>query len=164
MLCYDMKVRIVQQCTPERKETPQAREKEGRDAAGDERQPVPRQSQMGEMEACYINANWLESGMASIQVIRRNPAGGHAMAIFLVDVSCAGLKDASGRLDVMQEDIDFNLKRARENFELIRIDPEEARKLIGAGVSILAAKRVSPAAALRSLDQPAGRRGGCCRC
>ena len=96
--------------------------------------PYKRIAQMGEMEACYINANWLESGMASIQVIRRNPAGGHAMAIFLVDVWCAGLKDASGRLDVMQEDIDFNLKRARENFELIRIDPEEARKLIAAGI------------------------------
>src|SRR5215204_5835790 len=70
--------------------------------------PYKRVGQSGEVEACYINGNWREQGLASITLIRRNPAGAHAMAVFLIDIWCAGLKDAWGRLDVMQEDVKRN--------------------------------------------------------
>jgi hypothetical protein len=96
--------------------------------------PYKRIGQAGQVEACYVNSDWRDSGMASVYVIRRNPEGGHAIASFLIDVWCAGLKDAWGRIDFMQEDIDHALKRARDTFELQRIDVEAARDLVAAGI------------------------------
>ena len=96
--------------------------------------PYKRIGQVGDVEACYINSNWEQTGLASIQVVRRNPAGGHALACFLVDILCAGLKDAWGNIDLMQEDIKLNLDRARENVELTRIDVETARRFIASGI------------------------------
>lgn len=100
--------------------------------------PYRRIGEAGQVEACYINADWSESGLASIHIIRRNPAGGHAMACFLVDVWCAGLKDAWGRIDLMQEDIDHNLKRARENFDLERIEIGVVRNLVAGSIKFAA--------------------------
>jgi hypothetical protein len=96
--------------------------------------PYKRIGQAGELEACYINANWKENGLASVQVVRHNPAGGYAVACFLIDIWCAGLKDVTGRLDLMREDVEFNLKRSRESFELARIDLESARNLIAGAI------------------------------
>ena len=88
----------------------------------------------GQLEAAYINADWKSGGLASIQIVRANPMGGHALAMFLVDIWCAGLKDVSGRLDLMRDDIDNHLNRAKERIELERIDPNLARQLVAGGI------------------------------
>jgi hypothetical protein len=96
--------------------------------------PYKRIGQFGQVEACYVNSDWKQQGLASVYVIHRNPSGGHAIATFLIDVWCAGLKDAWGRIDFTQEDIDRALKRARDNFDIQRIDIDTARKLIVGGI------------------------------
>lgn len=96
--------------------------------------PYKRVGQVGQVEACYINADWRQSGIATIQVIPQNPAGGHAVAGFLVDTWCAGLKDAYGNLALDRDDIERNLQRAREGFGLVRIDLELARRLVAGGI------------------------------
>jgi hypothetical protein len=67
-------------------------------------------------------------------VIRRNPAGGFAMAVFLIDIWCIGLKDAFGRIDLLTEDVKSSLDRARGQFELTRIDIETARQLVAGAI------------------------------
>jgi len=68
--------------------------------------PYQRIGAAGELEACLINDDWREEGQAVIYVLRGVPGGGHAMATFLVDLWCAGLKDAWGRLEISREDFD----------------------------------------------------------
>jgi hypothetical protein len=96
--------------------------------------PYKRIAAAGEVEACYINSNWQENGLATVQLIRRNPQGGHALAVFIIDIWCAGLKDAWGHLDLMQEELDGHLDRAQEEVELTRIDVELARQLVAGAI------------------------------
>jgi hypothetical protein len=96
--------------------------------------PYKRIGAAGEVEACYINSNWQDGGLATVQLIRRNPQGGHALAVFLIDLWCAGLKDAWGRLDLMQEELDGHLDRAQEQVELTRIDVDLARQLVAGAI------------------------------
>jgi hypothetical protein len=83
----------------------------------------------GEIVACYVNADWRDAGIATIHVLKRIP-GGHAMAAFLVDLWCIGLKDAYGRLDILPSEFDEGLDRARADMEIARIDPALALRLI----------------------------------
>ena len=96
--------------------------------------PYKHVGRFGEIEACYINGEWQTAGFATLQIIRENPRGGFAMACFLIDLWCAGLKDAWGSLDLFQEDVNRNLDRARERFELVRIDPDQARRLVAGAI------------------------------
>lgn len=84
----------------------------------------------GRIEAAYIDAGWRAEGIATLQVVCSNPIGGHALGMFLIDFWCAGLKDAHGRLDAMQSELDEYFDRAREDVDLVRIDPDLARKLV----------------------------------
>lgn len=45
------------------------------------------------IEASYINESWEESGLAHVLLARRRPDGMMAMATFLVDMGCLGVKD-----------------------------------------------------------------------
>jgi hypothetical protein len=96
--------------------------------------PYKRIAAAGEVEACYINSDWQENGLATVELIRRNPQGGHALAVFLIDMWCAGLKDAWGHLDLMQEELDGHLDRAKQRVELIRIDVDLARQLVAGAI------------------------------
>jgi len=83
----------------------------------------------GEIVACYVNADWGKAGIAAIKVLKRVP-GGHAMAAFLIDLWCIGLKDAFGRLDILPSEFNKSLDRARDSMEIARIDPAVALRLI----------------------------------
>lgn len=95
--------------------------------------PFRRIAQTGQIEACYINSNWQEEGIASIQFIRDTPTG-LALAAFLVDVWCIGLKDAFGSVNLLREDVDMNLDRARRQFPLTRVEPDIARSLLASAI------------------------------
>jgi hypothetical protein len=60
----------------------------------------------GEWAGCWINHDWRERGQAAVWVLRRGVGGTLAMAAYFVDLWCAGLKDAWGRLDVLREEFD----------------------------------------------------------
>ncbi|HEX4055093.1 MAG TPA: hypothetical protein VHX86_12585 [Tepidisphaeraceae bacterium] len=96
--------------------------------------PYKRVGQIGKLEACYINADWQTSGLASIHLVRQNPQGGFALACFLIDLWCAGLKDAWGELDMLHDEIDRHVNRAQERFELARIEPDIARMLVAGAI------------------------------
>ena len=95
--------------------------------------PYRRLGSVGEIEACYINSNWQTEGLASIQFIR-DTSSGLAMASFLVDFWCIGLKDAFGSINLLREEVETNLNHARSQFSLTRVDPEIARKLIASAI------------------------------
>src|SRR5687767_4262155 len=56
--------------------------------------PYKRIASAGELVACYMNDDWRERGQAVAFVLRRGPGGVLAMASFMIDLWCAGLKDA----------------------------------------------------------------------
>jgi hypothetical protein len=90
--------------------------------------------QTGALQACYVNSDWQTGGMATIHVVRHNPRGGMALACFLIDLWCAGLKDAWGALDLTTEDIDRHLDRTKGRLTLIRIDPDAAKNLVAGAI------------------------------
>ncbi len=51
--------------------------------------PYKRIGQIGNVDACYINADWQSNGLATIHLVRQNPRGGFALACFLIDLWCA---------------------------------------------------------------------------
>lgn len=87
----------------------------------------------GDIEACYINEDWEESRIASILALRKVP-GGYALGAFLVDLTCLGLKDAWGRIDIGLAEFRDTLDRSRERVAMVRIPPETAWKLVAGGV------------------------------
>lgn len=95
--------------------------------------PYSKLKHAGEIEACYINADWREQGMASVLVLRRVP-GGHALGGFLVDMLCVGLKDAWGRIDIGMAEFRETLSDAQDRMEMVRLSPEEAWGLIAGSV------------------------------
>ena len=96
--------------------------------------PYKRIGHAGKLEACYISAGWQESGIATIHLVRENPEGGFALGCFLIDVWCAGLKDAWGNLNLLHDDIDRHMDHAKERVDLIRIEPEAARSLVAGAI------------------------------
>jgi hypothetical protein len=96
--------------------------------------PYKRIAEVGAVHACYITEGWQTSGMASIHFMRVNPQGGFAMACFLIDFWCAGLKDAWGSLDMHKEDVDWHLEQAQARTTIERIDPAAARQLVAGAI------------------------------
>ena len=83
------------------------------------------------IEACYLNADWKERGLARI-VVTRSQENGKAMAgVFLVDIFCLGVKDAfcNEGLDSRQIE-DELLPRFYQNEEPTRVGINYAKEII----------------------------------
>lgn len=97
--------------------------------------PYRKIGQAGQVVACYINANWKTEGMGSLMVLRAVPSGGYAMASFLIDTWCVGLKEAWGRINATREEFDDAIDHQRESGLVIeRIDPDMARRLVAGAI------------------------------
>lgn len=97
--------------------------------------PYRRAAQSGDIEACYITEDYVDKGVAAVVTLRRVAGGGHAMAAFLVDLWCIGLKDAWGRLSVSRSDFEEIIGHSSRNLStLIRTDPAVARRLVAGAI------------------------------
>lgn len=67
--------------------------------------PVKRAAD-GEVVACVVNGDWRTRGQAIPFVLRRGPGGSLVMASYMVDLWCAGLKDAWGGAGVGMAEFD----------------------------------------------------------
>ncbi|MGB2824643.1 MAG: hypothetical protein WBF17_26950 [Phycisphaerae bacterium] len=90
----------------------------------------------GSVEACLINDDWRQSGLAVIYVLCRAPGRPPAMGNFLIDLWCAGLKDAWGRLDFTHEDFRELVDNAswKTGLEFVDCGLDLARKLLAGSV------------------------------
>ena len=98
--------------------------------------PYKRLAAAGHVESCKVNNTCRDQGLFSIYALLSVPNRQPTLAVFLVDKWCMGLKDAWGRLDMNHEDYQDFLESAeyRAGFKLVDMDPDEARKLIAAGI------------------------------
>ena len=87
----------------------------------------------GQLE-CYVNDDWRESGMASIQVLGQLPDGRCAHSGFLVDVWCVGLKDAFGNRNSLRAEFDDHLDYMGEMLHMVRVPPAEAKRLVAGAI------------------------------
>ena len=89
----------------------------------------------GQIVACYVNRHWREDGGAGIYVLRRSRGRGMVLASFYIDVWCAGLKDAWGRLDMTMDEFQKRIyERASGEIELMRVDIDLVRRLVAGGI------------------------------
>lgn len=61
------------------------------------------------LEACLINSDWEEHGLAVVAVLRRHPKGTITAGIFMVDIFCLGVKDCFYLFSEPREVIEENL-------------------------------------------------------
>jgi hypothetical protein len=84
----------------------------------------------------WVNHDWRERGQATVWVLRRGAGGRLAMAAFLVDLWCAGLKDAWGLLDVRREDFEDARDRMSQQMDgtIAPCPLDLARRLVAGGI------------------------------
>src|SRR5579884_1660891 len=88
----------------------------------------------GEVE-CWVNADWRKQGIASIICLGTAPDGRCAMAGFLVDLWCVGLKDAWGRREIGRADFEEDvLDRWSKREDVVELKEKTARKLVAGGI------------------------------
>jgi len=57
---------------------------------------------------CRVNVDWKKTGLANVAIARRHTNGNITLGIFLVDLKCLGVKDASYRFNISENEyIDF---------------------------------------------------------
>jgi hypothetical protein len=78
--------------------------------------PVKRAA-AGRLVACVMNADWRERGQACPYILREGPGGRYVMATFMIDLWCAGLKDAWGRVDVLRDKFDQMIAHTDEQMD-----------------------------------------------
>ncbi|MBI4601407.1 MAG: hypothetical protein HY721_05520 [Planctomycetes bacterium] len=84
---------------------------------------------------CYINENWRECRSASLLVMKGLRSGRWALGAFLVDLTCCGLKDCWGRLEISRRERDDVLGAPADmGFEYEPFDLEAARRLVAGAI------------------------------
>ncbi len=82
---------------------------------------------------CLVPANLFERGIGNLIFSRSLPDGRMALAMFLLDVFCLGVKNTFFAI-VARDEYDRRLRSWREAESLHRIDPACLRKLVEGGV------------------------------
>lgn len=90
----------------------------------------------GDVVDCRINSDWRTRGQASGFVLRQGPDGKLGMAVFLIDLWCAGLKDIWGRLDIHRDEFDHVAESMNEQMDgTVRNCPlEELADVLAGGI------------------------------
>ena len=83
------------------------------------------------VEACYLNTDWKEQGLARIVVTRSQNDGRTIVGVFLVDIFCLGVKNAFCNEGLTRRQIeDELLSRYYQNEEPTRIGINYAKEII----------------------------------
>jgi hypothetical protein len=83
------------------------------------------------VEACYLNTDWKEQGLARIVVTRSQNDGRAMVGVFLVDIFCLGVKNAFCNEGLTRRQIeDELLPRYYQNEEPTRIGINYAKEII----------------------------------
>jgi len=92
---------------------------------------------------CYINANWKEVGKAAIYVSRIRPSGNVAMAGFMVDLYCLGVKDVFFNHNMLAEDFD-DIPNRYASLMLEEVDYNVAHNLIYGAIDFAQEAGINP--------------------
>ena len=100
--------------------------------------PYRRIEKGGRIESCVINDDWLERGQAMVYVLASVGGRPPAMGAFMVDLWCAGLKDAWGRLEFSHADFRDLVEKAGSGtgMDFVQGDPETVRGLIAGAIRL----------------------------
>ena len=100
--------------------------------------PYRRLTDSGHVEACLINDDWKEEGHAVLFVLATVPGKPPAMAVFMIDLWCAGLKDAWGRLQTDGQEFREVARTMADGagLEIVPCDVELARELVAGSVRL----------------------------
>jgi hypothetical protein len=85
------------------------------------------------MHECWINADWEDSGMASIIVSRIHTNENITFCLYLVDLLCLGVKDSSYKFNVTETEFRNFIERIEESMEMEMIDYVLANNIILSG-------------------------------
>jgi len=81
------------------------------------------------IETCVVTAQLFETGIGQLMVARSLPSGLLAVAIFLLDPYCLGVKDVFFR-EMTREDFAFAQESTSQVQSFADIDPGQARRLV----------------------------------
>ncbi len=77
---------------------------------------------------CFINADWIEAGIAQVFVVRRLISQKLLVGIYIVDTFCLGLKNSFIRSHISEKDLPNMLLKGELDME--EISYEDARSVI----------------------------------
>jgi len=100
--------------------------------------PYRRFSDAGHVESCRINEDWYETGTAALFVLATVPGRPPAMASFLIDVWCAGLKDVWGRIQIDGQefrDVIHGMEAGMDE-AIVDCDLDLARELVAGSIRL----------------------------
>ena len=86
------------------------------------------------LEACYINGDWDQHGMANIVLVRSKKSGKKVVGVYLVDVYCLGLKNTFYRIDLPEDEIENLISGITGGVEHLTIEPDMAFNIIYGGI------------------------------
>ena len=84
----------------------------------------------GPIRQCLLSDGLFDTGMGMLMLVRSLPNGQFAMASFLLDVLCLGIKDVDFKM-VSADEIDTYLAVMDQADPLSPVEPAYARKLLG---------------------------------
>ena len=97
------------------------------------------------VEACYVNADWKESGLAHVTVARRHAGGTYTLGMYLTDTFCLGVKDTFYHFSISDEDYEELLDNMEDTYGgLQQISYEEAHNLIYGAIAFAEEAGIHP--------------------
>ncbi len=79
---------------------------------------------------CLVNTDWVDSGLANIIVARKHTNGNVTAGMYLVDLHCLGIKDASYWFNISETQYNQILEHANGTMELGMVSYELAHNII----------------------------------
>ncbi|MBI9061971.1 MAG: hypothetical protein JEZ14_08270, partial [Marinilabiliaceae bacterium] len=79
---------------------------------------------------CLVNADWLETRMANITIVREHSNGNITLASYLVDLMCLGVKDSDFQFNISHSDYEAFKGHLEEFHPMIPIDYTLAHNII----------------------------------
>lgn len=83
---------------------------------------------------CWVNTNWKEGGLSNITVARKHSNGNITMGLYLVDLQCLGVKDATYKFNITELEYRNYLEQTEEGMELDKIPYTLAHNIVFAGL------------------------------